>query len=355
MKKTIYGMLLVLLPVAFSSASAEEDTKKLDQKSEKQLDRLDDRKRVTLLRELYQKGAEKRKVKKEHAYLLETPMTLHQVMNFDHPYLAAQVESLTEIEMDDIKESMEDELARKMRYQSITSEAMRYGMSSGLHATTREYWERVKKDRKRLVNIWPFHALMLADGKIKPPVINEIGYQVRKENKRQRREVRRKFIIAQQSEVIITPPTYMDFFMNLKMPAPKPPHAFLLPIDEEEKAHWKKGVINGWIRGVEQASMIYEANIRKTVEHFNGYIRYHALVDMGAITEPTYQNVHVGTNSRGDVVNLGEGVFEITSLPLLNDDELNWLALPEVDDIFGELTQEKVDELTLMLSQDSSI
>jgi defect in organelle trafficking protein DotC len=351
-KKIMYGAMLLLLPTLCCNALANDSDPELDNKSERQLDRIDDRQRVKLLRELYQKGAKTSKVNTGHAYLLDTPMTLEQVMNFEHPYFSAQIDSLTESEIDDIQESMEDELARKMRYQSITSEGMRYGMASGLHSATREYWERVKNDRTRLVNIWPFHALMIADGKIKPPLINEIGYQVKKVNKRQRREVRRKFIISKQSEVIITPPTYMDFFMNLKMPVPKAPQAYLLPLDDTERGYWRSGVKSGWIRGVEQASMIYEANIRKTVEHFNGYIRYHALVDMGAITEPTYQNIHVGTNSRGDIVNLGEGVFEITSLPLLNDDELNWLALPEVDDIFGELTEEKVNELTLMLSQD---
>ena len=45
-------------------------------------------------------------------------------------------------------------------------------------------------------------------------------------------------------------------------------------------------------------------------------------------------------------VNIGESVFEITDLPRFNDNEMTWIALPQVDDIFEKLTEDDVRSLS---------
>ncbi len=47
----------------------------------------------------------------------------------------------------------------------------------------------------------------------------------------------------------------------------------------------------------------------------------------------------------GNVVNIGEGIFEITEMPQLNDYSGEWIALPIVDDIFDKLSDKEINKL----------
>jgi hypothetical protein len=332
------------------SDDAKKDPHALTEKENKMLERSVDSYRVNVLKNLYLENSKNGVVSVDNSYLIETPLSFNDLKDFRHPYLDMMVSKLTKKERDEIVESKKENQAKQARYQSILNTAMKYAMASANYYETRLQYEILTKDYYHSLNqAFPFASLMLEDGKIRPPLIEEIGYSRTKQDRRTIRKIRKRFSIAEQSEVILNPPTFMDEFFNLLTSKPKPPSIYMLPITEEELVYWQKGIVNGWIQGVKLAHKVIRSDIRMLTRRSLGYIRFHTLVDRGIVSMPDSQNVEVGTNSRGDIVNIGESIFEIIRLPQLNDSEQNWIAIPQADDIFDKLTQEDVNELSEQL------
>lgn len=329
------------------SDPAKKESAALSEKEQKQLERMSVRKRISDLQKLYSDTAQSGAVAFDHAYLIEAPMTLAQVRELDHPYFAALYNEMSAYDKEIIQESVQEKSFKSARYQAILNIAMKYGMQAGDHYTSNKNYERFRTTLYASYSqAFPFQSLMLAGGKIKPPLIDEIGYTSSIEDKRTRREIKKRYQIAEQAEVIHVAPSFLDFYANLRSERPKMPSAMMLPSNEDEMNYWRRGVTNGWAEGVKQAELNTRYYTRSLSRTFYGYIRFHALHDKGMITMPTYQNLSVGTTSRGDIVNIGESVFEITELPQINGNDLDWLALPQVDDIFDKITEEDVRALT---------
>jgi hypothetical protein len=346
-------IITILFCIPFYATSQQEQKNKdenvfaLDKKEQKMMDRNVDSYRINVLKNLYKENSKNGVVAVDHSYLISSPLTFKELSNFSHPYLNIMVSQLTEKERDEIVESIREEQQKQARYQSIMNTAMKYAMASSFHFETRLYHDELTNEYYNyLSQAFPFSSLMIADGKIRPPLIEEIGFTTTIEDRRTLRNIRKRFRIAEQSEVIIKPPTFMDEFFNLLTEAPKPPNIYMLPINDDELSYWQKGIMNGWIEGVKLAHRVIRSDIRLLARRSLGYIRFHVLVDRGVVSMPDSQNVAVGTNARGDIVNIGESIFEIVRLPQLNDKEQDWIAIPQVDDIFDKLTQEDIDFLS---------
>lgn len=342
---------LLVLSLLFSGQSLSQDINKenteLDEKEQKMMERNVDSYRINVLKNLYVEKSKNGVVKVDHSYLIKEPMSFSEVSEFTHPYLQVMVSQLTEKERDEIIESIREEQAKQGRYQAILNTAMKFAMDSAFHYETRMFHKKLMEDYYHsMTQAFPFNSLMLSDGKIRPPLIEEIPYTQTLEDRRTIRYIKKRFRIAEQSEVIIRPPTFLDEFGNLLTPRPKTPNIYMLPINDEELEYWQKGIMNGWIEGVKLAHQVIRSNTRLLARRSLGYIRFHVLADRKVISMPDSQNIQVGTNSRGDVVNIGESIFEIVQLPQLNDNDIDWVAIPQVDDIFDKLTEEDVNILT---------
>lgn len=347
-KNSIFFASFILLSTsALSEISVDKDATKLSLEEQQTLERNSDSYRINVLKNLYVQNSRNGLMSVDKTYLIKEPMSFKEISDFSHPYLNIMVSQLTKKERDDIQESIREENAKQGRYQAIINTAMKFAMDSAFHHETRMYHDSLMGEYyHNLSQVFPFASLMLENGKIKPPLIEEVPYTATIEDKRTIRYIRKRFRIAEQSEVILRPPTFIDEFSNLLTPRPKAPNIYMLPIDDEELKYWQKGVLNGWVQGVKLAHKVIRSNIRMTARRNLGYIRFHIIADRGIVSMPDSNNVAVGTNSRGDVVNIGESVFEIVRLPTLNDSEQDWIAIPQVDDIFNELTDEDVAELT---------
>jgi hypothetical protein len=332
---------------SYAFQDEEKNVYKLNEDEREELNKESDSHRVNVLKNLYLDTSRSGQMKFDTAYMVEKPMTMHQVANLSHPYLRHLLSQQTERELEDIERSIESDDSREHRKQAIFNTALKYGMEAGLYYTGRTVFNAYKDDLYYAMSeTYPYHALMLDNGKVKPPVIEKVGFSSEIENRRTIREKKARYRIVEQSEVTNGTPSFLDHFQNLLLPPPSDPNLFLLPIDEYEMRQWRKGALNGWVQGVKMARQIITANIRKNHRTFHGYLTYHALADANIVTRPDSQNTLVGTTSRGDILNIGESVFEITRLPQLTDDSQNWLALPPVDDIFGELTADEVNRLS---------
>lgn len=309
--------------------------------------------RANELKDMYAEIAISESFSFERKYMLETPLSLREVLDFNHPYLDILLTELTETDRDAILESIRTDRAKQYRNKAIMQAAMKFSTDSALYKRTRDMHHRLKGELyKKMTAITPFHILTIENGKIRPAVIEEIGFERRIESKRVRREKKKQYRIKEQARVINEPETYMDFFWNLLTEKPKAPNVYMLPLNEEELAYWRKGVLNGWIEGNRLANEIIREDLRTMLSTFYGQLRFHDLVSVGALTMPSSQNINVGTNTNGQMINIGESIFEITELPRFNDKDVEWLALPQVDDIFNELTSEDVHELSIYLEHD---
>ncbi len=352
LKTIVVSSILLLSNAVHSAEDKKEEVNKdkytLSADEEVLLDKTSLSYRANELKDMYARTALNENITFDRSYMLSTPLTLPEVLDFNHPYLNILVSELTKSDRDAILEATKKEQAKYQRYKSIMLTAMKFGTDSAMYEKTRHYYSKIKGEKLYgyLTQIFPFHILALEDGKIRPAVIEEIGFTREIEDNRTRREIKKRYRIHRQAQVMNEPQTYMDFFGNLLTKKPKAPNVFMLPLDEDELEYWRKGILNGWVEGNRLANEMIRANLRSAMREFVGQLRFHYLARAKIITRPTSQNINVGTNSNGLAVNIGETVFEITQLPMFNDNELEWIALPQVDDIFDELTKDDIDMLT---------
>ena len=302
--------------------------------------------RVNELKELYSETAKKRAINFDRKYVKDVDYDFRSTVDFNHPSLGMLTTEITEADLQAIQEIRNESQAQDMRNQTIMQSAFHFAYSAAYYKRTRDKHDELVAKDKLYSQIFPFHMLTEDEGRVKPPVILEIPFSREIENKRTIRETKRRYRIAKQAEVILRPPTYLDYFNNLLTKKPDLPSVYMIPLNDEELVYWRKGVMHGWVEGNEKANIVIQQDIRTLFSEFIGMLRYHAQANAKILNRPSTKNTHVGTNARGNVINIGESVFEITRLPEFNDDDVNWIALPEVDDIFGDLTQEDINELT---------
>lgn len=336
-------------PIADTSKiSTEENKYKLTEDEKTILDKSTLSFQANQLQDMYAQTALSNPTSFDRSYMIEQPLNMTEALDFRHPYLKILVSDLTEADRKAILESIQNEQTKYQRYKSIMVTAMKFATNAALYERTRKFHENLLKKRYGyMTQIFPFHALTLENGKIRAPVIEEIGFTQTIEDKRTRRDIKKRYRIKRQAEVINAPQTFMDFFGNLLTEKPKAPNVYMLPLNPEELEYWRKGILNGWGEGNRLANEIIRADLRAAMSEFTGQLRFHYLARAKIISRPTSQNITVGTNANGMSVNIGESLFEITQLPQFNDKELEWLALPQVDDIFDELTKEDVEALSM--------
>jgi hypothetical protein len=354
--KTIIALSILLSFFSFSQEKNAEKNKETDSYSltaeeQEMLEKSTLSYKANELQDLYSQTVINNNVKFDRRYLLDNPLSLSETLDFSHPYLNTLVSELTEGDRDAILESVREDQMKYQRHKSILLTAMKFATDSAFYKKTRDFHDKLLNEYyHNLTKIFPFHILALEGGKIRPPVIEEIGFTREIESQRVRREIKKRYRISKQAEVMNEAQTFMDFFGNLVTEKPKAPNVYMLPLNNEELAYWKKGILNGWVEGDRLANQIIRANIRTTIQEFNGQLRFHYLARAQIVSRPTSQNINIGTNANGFAVNIGESIFEITDLPRFNDKEMTWIALPQVDDIFDKLTQSDLDELSEYLA-----
>jgi hypothetical protein len=353
--------VFVLSFLAFASVAQESSPLVVEQPkgelSEQEQRTLDNTVRsldVNYLNTLYKSNGSYGKQNFSYDYLLDRPLNMVEIREFNHPYLNKTLDEITVADKMQIIESIKSERAKDMRQNSVRNVAMRYATQSALYHRGQEFLTILKEFEPLLMQDFNFEALMLAKGKIQPAVIDKVDFSRMVEDERTQRQIKTSYVLVQQSRIVEDEPKYIDFFNNLNFTVPNAPNKFLIPVSDEEKMAWRRGVEIGWVEGIKQADRIIQHDIRKLVRYFIGSVRFHILMRMNVLTAPTLKESTIGTTSNGTVLNVGESVFEITNLPSFNDKEMTWIALPELDDIFAELERSTVDELMSELNSEFS-
>lgn len=354
--------LLTLIVFISGSAIAQENSPLIVEQGAKDLTEVEKRTLestvqsldVNYLNDLYTQNGVYGKQSFSYDYLLDKPLNMLEIREFSHPYLNKTLDEITVADKLRIIESIKSDRAREMRSNSVRNVAMRYATQSALYFRGQEFLEILKSYEPYMMQTFDFESLMLEGGKIQPAVIDKVDFSRRIENERTQRQIKTSYVLTQQSRIVEDEPNYLDFFNNLNFAKPAPPNKFLIPVSDNEKHAWRRGVEIGWSEGIKQADRIIQHNIRKLLRHYIGSVRFHILMRMNVVTAPTLEESTIGTTARGKYLNVGESVFELTNLPSFNDEEMTWVVLPELDDIYAELESKTIEALTNELNSDFS-
>jgi len=303
------------------------------------------------LMRLYEENGSFGQNKFDYDYLMDEPINIEQVKDFTHPFLKKRISELTPEDKRRIIKSIADENSRQLRLNSILNVAMQYGVESALYFRGKEFQSFLAENEAALMQSFNYEMLMLGNGKIKPAVIDKVDYSLTNEDRRTQRKIKTQYKLVEQSELVQGPPSHVDFFVNLNFRKPKAPNKYLIPVEPDEKETWRRGVELGWVEGIQQADQIIQHNTRSLLRNYLGSIRFHILLKMNVVTEPTAVETTIGTTASGNVLNVGESVYELVNLPNFNDKELEWNALPLIDDIFDELSGSTIEDLTLEIRE----
>jgi len=240
---------------------------------------------------------------------------------------------LTEVP-DDIGgiQRLNDSMAKKnaaaednhFRKELVRETALSVGARSGLAWRAKALNETVVDRADYLDVIFNFRALVLEDNVI-PPVLVESRYAVNLDTPHELRVADRQYKIIKQSRFVTAAPVWQDYLiMNEKKP--EMPDATLLPRkdDKEEQAIWEKFTAIGWIRGVEQADMIFAENLNRIRRDYQGMLRYRVLLAQNMVSAPQVAARDLGITGGGDEMSINDRTLVIRSLPALKADNGQW-------------------------------
>lgn len=263
------------------------------------------------------------------------PYSLDQIKNLQMKELDGKVFKVKEEDVPEfLKLKMQSE-KQNPRYDSIYMEGMKTGTQFGLYNRATQINQFIDRNKGYFSRIANFQPLLLANGRVVPPIITESKNNVNNESPFTLRSVDRSYQIQEQARVINTPLTWMNY-LTIEPPKPFVPNESLIPLNDKEKEYWDAGVARGWIFGLTQANSIYKENIRKMERDYIGMVRFHLMLNRGLISSPISSAVNLGVTGNDKDMNVNEVIFNIDQLPQFNKDAETWKALPEVDDILEE-------------------
>lgn len=265
--------------------------------------------------------------------VFEEPLSMNEAENLTHPYFKDIMNEIEGTDLDELAKLTDDSKFNRLRLDSIYNEGLKFGTQNAFYEIIYEFNKDLEEIGDDYDRIFDFNSLMLADGRVIPPVILPSGESVTKEDNRTIRRTKSTLQIVKQAEVALRPPSYIDY-LTFDPISPSKPRKYLLPRPDikEEVEEWRKGVREGWLLGVRQASNIINEGLYKLARDYVGMGEFYLAHTQGSISKPQYQDMNIGIVTDGETLKIGEEVFSIEVLPEFNSDARNWEPLPRVDD-----------------------
>jgi len=211
------------------------------------------------------------------------------------------------------------------------------------------FWKRgsmlqtvAKRTERSLDRIWPFSRLMMAKGRVVPPVISKAddSLLLSSDTINISNVV---YIIKKQAFMTTNAPSWEDYLLaDSFFPVQLADiDESILPITKEDIRVWEKNVLDGFKEGVRDAEMTMVYRLKSLREDFVGMTRYHILLEQGMITRPftTVNNLGITGNHNGGEMRIGERIIRLEVKPTLVQNTKRWKGLPEVDDAFKEASR----------------
>lgn len=257
------------------------------------------------------------------------PETIDDIKNLKTPELKKNVMRVNSNDVNSYLKNLAKKDSENVRDETIFVEALKYGTQSALYYRSYQINNFLKKYSHMMDSTFVFQPLLLAHGKVVPPVILEGEKSMFQNGDTSYTEVDKTFKIYKQARILNTPltwRTYVDYHPS----KPDLPDKFSLPLNSHEDKIWSEGTTKGWEMGLKQANDIFDQQIKELEIDYVGMVRYHLLLKAGIVNNPIMTKLNLGINKDKQTINIGETKFEITKLPDFNSDANTWKALPRI-------------------------
>lgn len=216
-----------------------------------------------------------------------------------------------------------------LRLQSIKE----VGYSAGIYAGRRWRQEQINSwlsdMNGMLATTFNFEQVVI-DGLYLPPRVEEIKGHVEKQDDGSVRIIRQGFRIATDAELVVSPPTYLNYLFQ-KVDQVEPLNRLGLPEMKTNQVEiWQAAVLDGWKIGVKQANMEFNQDLNLLRRDYHGMLLYIDLVNKGIISMPKVNNKSFGVMISGDgkTLNIGDEIYTIGRDPSFQHHQ-KWESLQE--------------------------
>lgn len=209
-----------------------------------------------------------------------------------------------------------------IRHAALQETALAVGAQSALAWRANNIDKALMNHKRTLDLAFNFQALVL-DHNVLPPVLLEGQTTLNLDNTTAIRISDRMYEIAKQARFVTAPPNWRDYLW-LDYKKPERPSITLLPQNSRERKIWKTYTAQGWTKGLEQAGHIFEDNLARLKQDYNGMVLYRKLLAQNMVSAPFVAKTELGVTGDDTHLNINDKVLRITALPTLNHNSKTW-------------------------------
>lgn len=205
--------------------------------------------------------------------------------------------------------------AGQMRLDAMREAAISYGARGGLAYRTYEIRQKLRQHGSALSRTYDFRRLLITAPSgllLEPPIISEGQDALLIANRGQNAAVADRILKIDLPARIVSAPRDWRLYLEREWGDVAPPPNMLLPQNDSERQQWRNWIAEGWKAGLEQADDIFEADLERLVNDFNGMVRYRMLLAQGMVSQPYTLLEDRGVTGGGDEMRIGDRQVDIT-------------------------------------------
>lgn len=238
--------------------------------------------------------------------------------------------SLSEMEMLPRRNSLvsgDDDMAIDIRGDAMREAALSFGARGGLAWQTFYIRQEMDSRGSYMDKVFDFRHLLIGAPSgllIEPPTISESQNALIIDNGGLSAAVADRVYDINVNARIVAASRDWRNYMERDWGAVTPPPDILRPATGEERKAWIEWVNEGWDQGVDQANLIFEADLAQLQTDYQGMVRYRILLAQGMVSQPFALQTDRGITGGGATMRVGDRAIELTGLPELIAEGQRW-------------------------------
>lgn len=198
-----------------------------------------------------------------------------------------------------------------IRLQGLKESAMTFGAQNAVAWRYKIILALLKSNSDALYRVYRFQDLLLKNN-VLPPVI-QISWNTANINQHNALRLSGQDIsIIKPARLVTTVPSWLDYVYVFDKKDWQS-STYILPKNAEERAIWDQYVIQGWDKGIEQASVMFAINFSRLNRDFIGMLTYHHLLAQHMISPTFTAKSTIGITGSGSHMRINDRIVRITS------------------------------------------
>lgn len=221
-----------------------------------------------------------------------------------------------------------DDFELELRRDAMREAALSYGMRVGLATRTRQIMNRLQQQDTILDRLFDFSKLLIPAPSamlIEPPIVSQMQNSFIVNDRGSEAAVSDViYNISRQARIVAAARNWRQYLTRDWDGEITPPPYVLLPQNSREREVWRRFVRQGWDQGFLQADNIFQADLNRMLNDFEGMVRYRVLVAEGKISEPNAIMEDRGISGTGNVMRIGDRAIRLSGEAQFRQDGTLW-------------------------------